>query len=161
MKKIYLILLLLTVVSNITVNAIKNVSNTEYYSGNEFCPEFTMESEKELKELLKENGFADFDKKTKLSKRLANERISSNGIVAKVRMAEIRFPRNERLTDAQRLDLIKTLLTNHPEAIECIKENLKQGWGVWLNSDLMFAFSENEDNDIKDEDNDIENEIHD
>jgi hypothetical protein len=175
MKKIYLILLLLTVISNVTVNAMENddnnidssnidiIKNTHLSGFLDPCPKLTMESEEELKQLLEENGFADFDKITRLSERLANQRISPYDIVDEIKMAEIRFYLYENphpyekdtvikeLTDAQRSDLIKTLLTNHPETIACIRENIRQG--IDLQRDLMRAFLH--------ENNDIENENHD
>lgn len=120
MKKMYLILLLLTVASNVTFNNFDP------------CPSFTMESEKELKKLLKDNGFFYYNESNILARQLANRTMNPFEVVDEVILAadDQHGKFIETLDDAEKsrynrhkANLITALLTNHPEAIECLKIN--------------------------------------
>jgi len=129
MKKMYVTLLLLAAACNLAFGLTDATFNTDdtFYDP---CKFFKMDSAEELKMLLEDNGFAYYDEQTDISEKLANKTLSPFGVFNQVISCNYDFyeyMKNDEIAVTQTRestpDIIETLLTNHPEAIECLRQN--------------------------------------
>lgn len=120
---------LLTAISSAAFGASDTTVNTEYDRFCDPCRAFKMDSKEDLKKLLGASLHY-YDEKTNITEKLANRELNPFGVANQVVFCNydfIEYMENDEttaiLTQMATSDLIKTLLTNHPEAIECLKQH--------------------------------------